>query len=401
MGKKPNGYQLFLAIAGVAALVLYVLACRPSWSPDDRKILYPYFSNEGVEQVGVALYDLKTGVARSIFVKSPVKDGLTAQWESDGSRAIVTIPAEEAKEKSVEILLVPIESVKPARAFTVSNMEASESPYPEIHGNLILSSGEQLVKVNLETGETASAALNEGEVQLMQRGQTIFYAQKISREKEASRDKPKQPGGETQRPKTFDVYVIGTLNPDELKLHPLFEIGPAELSEAKVTSLGGFLTISPQGSPFALIAEGADHDSLVLFSEKGILKTITPDFGENKTSLGNTEWAPNGKTIYAAVWTKGEKTKQLSVGEIPVDGGAARLIPVAKSTIGSDESLSGFQIALSRDGTRIAVSTGLFDKDEISPADRGLFLIDLRDPKRSVKKTPLPMPQTPPAKAKE
>jgi hypothetical protein len=50
-------------------------------------------------------------------------------------------------------------------------------------------------------------------------------------------------------------------------------------------------------------------------------------------------------------------------------------------------------VALSPDGRTLALSTGL---DEIEPADRALFFVDLTTPTRKVAKVPLPVP--PPAK---
>jgi len=57
----------FLGIAGLAAWLLFILACTgwPSWSPDGSRILAPYVDT-AKKQNGIALYDLKAHSARSI-----------------------------------------------------------------------------------------------------------------------------------------------------------------------------------------------------------------------------------------------------------------------------------------------------------------------------------------------
>jgi hypothetical protein len=50
-------------------------------------------------------------------------------------------------------------------------------------------------------------------------------------------------------------------------------------------------------------------------------------------------------------------------------------------------------IALSPDGSTIAATTAHLGEDKIKPADRGLFLVDLRGPGRKVTKIPYPRAQ--------
>src|ERR1700675_2596706 len=116
---QRNWLHPFLGIAGLAAWLLFILACTgwPSWSPDGSRILAPYFDSAN-KQSGIALYDLKARSARSIFAhpagdeKNPAP--VYAQWESDGQRAIVLWPDEG---ETLQVTLLPLDSRQPARHF--------------------------------------------------------------------------------------------------------------------------------------------------------------------------------------------------------------------------------------------------------------------------------------------
>ncbi|MFH1922739.1 MAG: hypothetical protein ABIP48_22985, partial [Planctomycetota bacterium] len=62
--KRNRWLNIVLAVAGVGALLAYLVACRPSWSPDGTKLLFP--CGEG-DVTGIVLLDKTTGESRLIF----------------------------------------------------------------------------------------------------------------------------------------------------------------------------------------------------------------------------------------------------------------------------------------------------------------------------------------------
>ena len=102
--------------------------------------------------------------------------------------------------------------------------------------------------------------------------------------------------------------------------------------------------------------------------------------------IGNLQWAPGGKLLYAVdlKGQAGSDTLQYSVGEVPLDGGPARLDPIARiqeTSSSKDDDVYPNQIALSPDGRRIATMV---------PAVGVLYLIDLRSPQRRTTRFPMP-----------
>ena len=85
---KPKIQDTLLTMFGVAALIVFVLACRPSFSPDGNKIVFPV-RNNGTKVESVALYDLKKQSLETLFVSPPGEDWLAVQWLPDGKRVLV------------------------------------------------------------------------------------------------------------------------------------------------------------------------------------------------------------------------------------------------------------------------------------------------------------------------
>lgn len=151
-----------------------------------------------------------------------------------------------------------------------------------------------------------------------------------------------------------------------------------------------FLAFEPHGDRLALPATGADKEARILIcNPRGVEQILKPEFPNPASQMGNLDWSRDGKTLYAGISTPSEKKdiKQLSLGEIPLAGGPVRLTPVVRVHDSSDD---GFEISISPDGSTIVASTEYFDKGKIDPADRGLFLVDLRDPERKVTRIQYP-----------
>lgn len=383
--KERNGLKVMLGIVGLLAWMAYILACRASWSPDSSKVLFPYYNPEA-DEAGVALYDRNTGETRSIFVRADASSNelIPVQWESDGARAIVWV-------EERQLLLLPIDSAKPARRFELpEDIEWQGTPYPEVGGNLYLGD-ETLIRLNLETGEVKSRELEVGhDVVLFQGNNSVFYAKEVDTPEDESEEGEGSGDGGIE---------IGELDPNGLTFQPLFVLKERDLAAHGVKEVHALMELEPSGSRIAMIGQGEDRDFIILCTRAGLQKVVAPEFPVEQYRLGNLQWAPDGKTIYAVVLTPtGKKDEtQYSLGEIPVDGGSSRLLPVtliqADFPDEDNEPILALQIALSPDGATIATTTGPLDSSAIDREDRALYLVDVQDPERKVTKIPLPPPQ--------
>ena len=188
----------------------------------------------------------------------------------------------------------------------------------------------------------------------------------------------------------WETVEIGELDTEDLALHPLFELQPADLRSYGVKDLA-----FPEShrSGFALVGEGEQRDVIVICTATGLKKVITPEFPTERYRLVNLQWSPDGETIYAAVFTPSEEEDfvRYSVGVIPVDGGPAWLLPIALLKGGLRHDTVFLQIALSPDGSTIATAIAHFDSDDdIAMEDRALYLLDVESSEPTVTKVPLP-----------
>lgn len=383
-----DGLRVVLGILGLTALILYILAClpsQPSWSPDGSKVLFPYYDSD-TEQWGLALYDARTGTTRSIWLEKPSsgryreEEMPSVQWTRDGTQAIVSSELRDSDNTvTLQVLVLPVGSRKPVRRFLLPKMEkdAFLSVFPEVAGHLYISSKKRLTRLNLRTGQV-DVRESDCDLALAGAGDSIFYICTSG-------------VGETEG------YDFGRVNTEDLSLQPLFKVDG-------IKGLNGFLAPEPRGARLAVVGQGQDKDFLLLMST-GLERVLPLEVPAQQYKLGNLEWSLDGKTIFVAVLiaTGEEEVTQYSIAEVPVAGGPARLVPIAKvlGSIGDGDEFF-FQIALSPDGTRIAASTAHLDDDDVGAQDRALYLVNLRDPKRRVTKIPVPRAaQTAPAAAKK
>jgi hypothetical protein len=402
---ERNPLHVVLGIIGLLGALLYVLACRPSWSPDSSKVLFTY-CNPQTNECGVAVYYRASGAVTSLFSHEFKGDNSgyipSAVWGSDGQRAIVlwgekgerekknpaTRETEKIETRLTHVEVLPLGTGEREMHFKLRDFQPSDgvyvTPLAESGGKLYLtrSGGNEFLRLDLKTGkQDLQDSKDEREPLFYSRNGHVAYVRE---------------GAESS-----DDLEFGALEPRNLRLHALFTLKKQALVPYGVDEYKVLLAFEPHGARLAMPALAADERDVVLIcNDRGLERVLRPEISAKAYRLGNLEWSRDGKILYGTVITptEDEKIRQYSLAEIAVEGGPARLVPIVRSTSSADESWMQFQISLSPDGSTIAASTAHFDKDKIEPADRGLFLVDLRDPQRKVTKIQYPPMQ--PAVAK-
>lgn len=257
-----------LALLGILAVAVYVLACSPSFSPDGTKIAFPVFDKEA-KQASVLCYDLRTRATQEIFRKTLLPEikeekptaatqqqaaakssGLSfgpsteeqelvmaIQWLSDGKHVVIN--------HRDSITIVPVGSSGPTRTFKLENEvdpEVLAGPPPPVVGQYqFISFKDFLVCVNLRTGDTL-AVPNKEELALNGyfAGRIYYSALLGSDEKE-------------------DIE-LGTLNVDSLARTPLFRIKKEDWGD-----MGGNVAFSRDGTRYALLGDVDDVPQIRIF----------------------------------------------------------------------------------------------------------------------------------------
>ena len=393
--KRERLLHAVLAVVGIGALTAYLVACRPAWSPDGSKLLFPYF-NPKTEKVGVALFDRETRKTSSLLVCEP-KPGkkvtwVQAQWDRAGERAIV-VQVEDADVR-LHLLVRPVDPPGPTRTFAVPVHELSPFPgvpLPEVDGNVFISDKEYLIRVDLETGKTDREGV-EGEPVLVGTKNRIYYLRMVPA-KAAAEGEEKTDGA------AKDDYELGTVDANRLVLKPV-----SRLPEKDVGEVLPFFALSPDGSVVAMTGRKEGTIRLLLVARGRLQKSIPLKLASKANVVGNLEWSRDGKTIYVALIRNAKEQEQrpaqFCIGEISAETGAMRVTPLLHARIGgtADDGIASlyFQIALSPDGKTIAASPTLLGLSGAEGPtlehenDRALYLVDLTTAGRIITKVPIP-----------
>ncbi len=381
----PRVRDTLLTLFGIMALIVYVLACRPSFSPDGTKVVLPIMDAK-TKVTSVVLYDLKKKSMETIFVSAPAltdeNRAYSAQWLPDGKRVVVNGVS--------TIMILPLGSSNPTRFLPLEERvegNSLELPAPVVgkyqfllgktsvqekneKGATVSVDKSALLQVNLETLDVKSAPIGfEGN--LVGNGGQLFYIGKPENGDEGS-------------------YELGRLDTEKLTKIPLLQVKEKDSGEPT-----GFVTPNKNGSRFALMTKLEDAQRVLLVRGNVVEKTISVAARDSGIRLGNAEWSPDEKTLYLAYTKKvnEEELGQFGVLEVPLAGGRVRETPLFTAKPDKDNSLILFQIALSSDGRQIAATSAcLGEENGVKAEERALYLVDLSNAKRKVTKVALPLP---------
>ena len=388
---KPDLTRVILTLVGLTGLVLFILACRPSWSPDGRKVLYSYW-DDGAGKAAVAVFDRKTRSSHLIFEwgneESSNQTLAGAQWTKDGEEAIVTTYVEEA----VQIVVVSVTTQRPLQMYALKKMgDLSVLPIPQVGNQLFVVGGKAWVRLNLTTGEVLRREDKEVEDGLLYDvGGKVFYIRQIEEKAEETKK-------EVGEKKTLETprknYEFGELDQKDLSLHPTLTLRSEELESKGIRELTGFADVDPGSLKTAITTDATEGKParIVVIGKSGVEQILEVGTKEKPFKLGNPQWSRDGKMIFVSAVIEGEKTKRAEFGvvEVPVDGKVSRFdrIEEGPKEDFDEDFLTFAQIVLSPDGKLIAVTNGHVDT---LPDKKGLFLLDVSRPQRPVNFYPAP-----------
>jgi len=360
---KPGIKDTLLTIFGVVALIVFVLSCRPSFSPDGNQVVFPIVDGK-TDVPSVALYDLKKKTLETIFVGPPREEFFVAQWLPDGKQVLVNGIS--------FIAILPLGSSNPTRLISLKEKLDGESlmiPPPVIGKYQFIHDEKSPLRVNLETMEVQNIPdLFDGF--FVAKGDQLYYISQLKI-------------GED------DGYELGRLDTEKLNKNSILQLKKNEYGE-----LSCFMAPNGNGSRFAWPAEYEKTQRILLIQGNALEKSILVADGDIDINLGNVEWSTDEKTLYVAFAKDLNKDDlwQYGILEVPVNGGRIRDIPLFTLNDGDEDGLVMFQIALSADGRRIAATSACMGDNLKKPEDNAFYLVDLSSSERNVTKITIPLP---------
>jgi hypothetical protein len=370
--------QSTLAGVGILSLLIYVLACATSFSPDDRQVLYPSFDPQS-GAASVAIYDRKASRSQEVFSAAEAAEAtnqqpalLRAAWLGDGRHVLI---AEASHDHGLQLFVLPRGVNEPVRHFSIPDADEAgatlEFPFAIAEGKLFLNrEGYSPTRLDL-----ASGALSGGE--------------KITNELTVL----PSPDGKSLvafRDLKENGMEFGTLDARTMQFNAL---GNAGTNNADAT----IPAFDPASGRLMLIAKTGEKLQLQ------ITKNGTAEFSRPLEHAGGElqvgpflQPTPDGKTVCMAYCAEIAAKTNFEYGllEIPVSSAPLRFTLLFTSTSKVNESLILAQPSLSHDGQTWAIGTAcLYLQDEsLKPDDCALFLVDLSKPDRPVTKVPVQVP---------
>jgi hypothetical protein len=386
--KNPTTRNTALALVGMVALSIYILACA-SFSPDDRKILYPAFDPPS-GAIGLAVYDRQARGSEMLFVPVSYQTNATnvvtapcilrAEWLANGRDIVVAYSSgqDSGDSAGLDVALIPWGARKPIKLFRLPPIEeAAEFFLPPlcVAGERVFlrASNKAVARLDLRTGAFTSHDYedSQGKWSLYPApdGAGVFYF---------------EPGDNPEGKTAF-----GRLNLDDFSRTPSM-VFTNQIRDQSVVAY------DKTGRILALLSGGKQTNDLLVLRDGRPIFARSLIAQSQKRNFGNAILAANGKGLWATFQqTKGTNAMSYGLIHIPFSDAPPReLVLINEAPVEDEPSAFYFQAAISHDGKTAAIpSTYLAcTEKEFKPADCALFLVDLNDANWKVTKVPIPMP---------
>ncbi len=356
----------------VAAFLGCVLACRPGFSPDGRRILFSVF-DESAKKTMVRIYDRKTEAITTLrtvpwTTNSQSPYYCAASWSPSGAQIGLLISAEKTDTNNL-IEIIDVKSGRQIRSTAFAQKTGAMLFYPPAFTkDFLLFGGDVLTRYNLRNGridhENIGTNDNDLEIYVLNNPSGLHY---FAAAKSSS--------------STNGNIEIGRIDAGRL----------TRVAEQTIEAeMAGLPDLSPDGKRFAIWKKPPASAIQIWFNSK-LEKTITLP-GTN-TMLGSLIWSIDQKSIFAPAFrevdgSSSETNALLSLIEVPVDGTPVREFIIGSLKLKAEEAASVCQLALSPDGKALALGTPFGSWDKAS-RPTALYLVELSRPTIKVMSVPL------------
>jgi hypothetical protein len=377
--KTTFSLQSILACIGAGSLLVYVLACATSFSPDDRQVLYPAFDTQG-GATAVALYDRKSGRSETLMTATLGQCAtnresilIRAEWMPDGKHILV---GQLVEDHTLLLTILPRGVKDPVRNFAIPGFEDAvftlEFPFVVAGSRLILN-GEKSAprRLDLLTGEIIGGNTNDNSLVVMPSpdGKTLAGLRSVKSGK-------------------FTEY--GLFDPETMQFKPAGTL-PDEVAD------GSIPCFNPADGRVAVASKGEDQLKFQIFKDGKVELTRLLSLPGGNLEVGPfLDFAPDGKTVFAAgcIVTESKTNSEYGLLEIPLNDAPLRFTPLFHADHSGDGDLIFAQPSLSHDGKTWAIATSYLyrQNQSLRAEDCALFLVDVSKAKRPVTKVPVPVP---------
>jgi Tol biopolymer transport system component len=377
---KPHStLHIVLSGIGCASLLIYILACSTSFSPDDSQVLYPSFDPQS-GATSVAVYDRKTKHSEQLFsaiapATSTNRDRLLirAEWLPDGQHILVARLLGN-DEKGLSFLLLPRGAKEPVREFAFPDFDEPagvlEFPFAINGSQLVLNTSNRLAALDLFSGEiTRSTATNKIVPLPAPDGKTLIGVLDLG-----------------------DNHTeFGTIDPQTLAFKPAVQL-------TNQFADGCIPAFNPTDGRIALVITESNQPALQIIKDGQIEFSRPLNHSADKLVVGPfLDFTPDRKGVVSAYCAQadGQTNAEYGLIEIPLNQKPLRFTPLFHARKSSDDTdLLFAQPSLSHDGKTWAIATTYLylQSESLAPADCALFLVNLTKAGRPVTKIPIPVP---------
>jgi hypothetical protein len=373
-----------LALVGLLALTVYVLACT-SFSPDDSKVLYPAFDPDN-GALGMSIYDRPARRAEMVFVPPEIRNAtngllvnyLRGEWLADGRSVVIAFSAGKEGDDSLDLALIPSGARAPFKLFHLDEIKnvgaAFTFPLCVVGNRVFLSAGEkQVVRLDLKTGVVVRQEFED-----LRKDITLFPAADGGVFYFESMDAPQ-------------AGIFGRLNPETFARSPLMDITNA-------TADNVVFAYAPNGKCVAFLQNARATNQLMVWRKgQPSFSRDLPVAKDEELAFGNAGFSVKGDMIWATCQRRNKAKQEASYGlmEIPLDSTPLRETTlIASAPAENDSGDSCFQGSISHNGKTFAVDSTYLAcvEPQFKANDCALFFVDLKSPNRKVTKVPIPLP---------